>query len=256
MLTSAPSMGSAYRRISSAEQQALFARIVQRCKPASDRPVPVVVFDLDGTVMDNRPRTVAILQEFATELRAEAHSAAEAFAATQAESLAYLLTDSLQRLGVEHLELMNRAESFWRERFFSDHYLEHDIAVRGSIELARACYDAGATIVYFTGRDLPFMSLGSFRSLRDLGFPIGVVGTELVLKPNASIPDELFKREEGPKISRIGKVVAAFDNEPGNCNAFLEMCPDADIVFVDTQHLPGAPPLAAKIHVVPDLAMT
>ncbi|HVH43961.1 MAG TPA: HAD family hydrolase [Labilithrix sp.] len=221
----------------------------------SGHPVPVVVFDLDGTIMDNRPRTAVILQELAAELHREAHSAAEVLAATRAESLAYLLTESLQRLGVEHPELIARAESYWKTRFFSDDYLKHDVAVAGSVELARACYDAGATIVYFTGRDLPLMSLGSFQSLRDLGFPIGVVGTELVCKPDAKIPDEAFKREEGPKIARIGKVVAAFDNEPGNCNAFIEMSPDADVVFVDTQHLPGAPALAPRVHIVPDLTM-
>jgi hypothetical protein len=248
-------MGPAYRRITSAEQHALFARIVQRSRPVSGQPVPVVVFDLDGTVMDNRPRTAIILQELAAELHKEAHSAAEVLAAARAESFAYLLSDTMVKLGIEHPELIERAEAFWKSRFFSDGYLKHDIAVAGSVELARACYDAGATIVYFTGRDLPLMSLGSFQSLRDLGFPIGVVGTELVCKPDAKIPDEAFKREEGPKIGRIGKVIAAFDNEPGNCNAFLEMCPDAEVVFVDTQHLPGAPPLAPRVHVVPDLAM-
>jgi hypothetical protein len=248
-------MGPSYRRISSTEQHALFARIVERSRPIAGQPVPVVVFDLDGTLMDNRPRTAVILQELAEELRREAHSAAEALAAARTESLAYLLSDSLGRLGVEHPELVQRAESYWKARFFTDDYLKHDTAVHGSVELARACYDAGATIVYFTGRDLPFMSLGSFQSLRDLGFPIGVIGTELVCKPDARIPDEAFKREEGPRLARIGRVIAAFDNEPGNCNAFLEMCPESDVVFVDTQHLPGAPPLASRVHIVGDLAI-
>lgn len=246
-------MASAYKRMSAAEQHALFARIVSRSRPKAGEPVPVVVFDLDGTIMDNRPRTAVILSELAAELRREAHSAAEQLAAARTESLAYLLTDSLERLGIEHPELVERASAFWKARFFSDPYLKHDVAVPGSLELARACYDAGATIVYFTGRDLPLMSLGSFQSLRDLGFPIGVVGTELVCKPEASIPDEAFKREEGPKIARIGRVIATFDNEPGNCNAFLEMCPGSDVVFVDTQHLPGAPPLSQGVHIVPDL---
>lgn len=248
-------MSSAYRRISSAEQHALFTRIVARCRAATGEPAPVVVFDLDGTLMDNRPRTAVILQELAAELQREAHSAAEVLAAARVESLAYLLSDTLGRLGVEHPEVVARAEAYWRTRFFSDEYLKHDVAVPGSVELARACYEAGATVVYFTGRDLPLMSLGSFQSLRDLGFPIGLVGTELVCKPDAKIPDETFKREVGPRIARVGRVVAAFDNEPGNCNAFLEMCPEADVVFVDTQHLPGAPPLASEVHVVPDLAM-
>jgi hypothetical protein len=133
--------------------------------------------------------------------------------------------------------------------------LKHDIALAGAVEFTRACYEAGATIVYFTGRDLPLMGIGSFQSLRDLGFPIGAVGTELVLKPDAKIPDEAFKRDEAPKLKRIGRVVASFDNEPGNCNVFVETCPDAEVIFVDTQHLPGAPRLHPKVEVVSDFAM-
>lgn len=245
-------MSQVYKRISAPERHALYERIIARCARVPGKPPAVVVFDLDGTLMDNRPRTAVILQELARELKAEAHSSAEVLAAARAEELAYLLSDSLKRLGLEHPDLVSRAEAFWRERFFSDHYLKHDIAVAGSVEFARACYEAGAIIVYFTGRDLPLMGLGSFQSLRDLGYPIGVVGTELVCKPDAKIPDEAFKREEGPKLSRVGHVVAAFDNEPGNCNAFVEMCPEADVVFVDTQHLPGAPPLDRRVHVVED----
>ena len=248
-------MSSAYQRLPFSQQKTVLSRIVSRCAAVPGVPPPVVVFDLDGTLMDNRPRTAVILQELARELREEAHSAAEILAAARAEELAYLLGDSLRRLGVEHPELVERAESFWRERFFSDHYLKHDVAVAGAVTFARACYEAGAVIVYFTGRDLPFMGIGSFQSLRDLGFPIGVVGTELVCKPDAKIPDEAFKRAEGPKLTRVGRVVAAFDNEPGNCNAFLEMHPEADVVFIDTQHLPGAPPLLERVHVVGDFVM-
>ncbi len=251
-------MAFAFKRLPLAEQQALMSRIVARCKVSDSKPrepSPVVVFDLDGTLMDNRPRTLAILQELAHELKVEAHSAAGVFAAAKAEQLAYLLGDTLQKLGLEHPELAARAESFWKTRFFSDDYLKHDAAIEGSVEFARACYEAGACLVYFTGRDLPLMGLGSFQSLRDLGFPIGVVGTELVCKPDAKIPDELFKRTEGPKLIRVGRVVAAFDNEPANCNAFLEMNPDADVIFVDTQHLPGAPPLDSRVHIVTDFRM-
>jgi hypothetical protein len=248
-------MATVFKRLPFAEQQALMSRIVARSKSTPGQPSPVVVFDLDGTLMDNRPRTLAILQELADELRREAHTHAEVIAAAKAENLAYLLTDTLRKLGLEHPELAERAESFWKTRFFSDDYLKHDVAIEGSVELARACYEAGASLVYFTGRDLPLMGIGSFQSIRDLGFPIGVVGTELVCKPDAKIPDELFKRTEGPKLVRVGRVVAAFDNEPANCNAFLEMNPDAEVVFVDTQHLPGAPPLDSRVHVVTDFRM-
>jgi hypothetical protein len=99
------------------------------------------------------------------------------------------------------------------------------------------------------------MGLGSFRSLRDLGFPIGVPGTELVLKPDASMPDEAFKRLTAPKLAKVGKVIAAFDNEPANCNIFLAHYPNAHVVLIDTQHMPGAPEPANGVHVVADLAL-
>ena len=52
------------------------------------------------------------------------------------------------------------------------------------------------------------MGIGTFRSLRDIGFPIGVPGTELVFKPDAAMPDEAFKRLEAPKLARVGAIVA------------------------------------------------
>jgi hypothetical protein len=122
--------------------------------------------------------------------------------------------------------------------------------VRGARAFVRACYDAGATVVYFTGRDLPNMSLGSFASLRDLGFPIGLVGTELVTKPAFEIPDTEFKRSVAPEFRRIGEVIAVFDNESANCNLFLDAHPECTAVYLDTQCAPDPPPLDPRAYVV------
>jgi hypothetical protein len=241
-----------FARLSSVEQKALLDQIVERCAANGKSRTPVVVFDLDGTLMDNRPRTAAILRELGAEWRDRHPEVAAALQATKHEDLAYLLTDSLRRLGVQRTELVGEAEVFWRERFFIDAYLKYDVEVAGASAFARACYDAGGILVYFTGRDLPLMGLGSFASLRDLGFPIGVPGTELVLKPDAQMPDEAFKRMQGPALERVGKVVAIFDNEPGNCNVLSQHFPDASSVLLDTQHLPGAPPLDASVRVIAD----
>ncbi len=245
-----------YTRLPPHEQQALLRRVIGRCSSKPGGPTPVVVFDLDGTLMDNRPRTCAILRELAQTLEPAESALADRLRAITPDSLAYLLTDSLVRLGIERSDQVARAEAFWRDRFFADDHLHHDVEVAGAVLFARACYDAGATLVYLTGRDLPLMGIGSFRSLRDLGFPIGVPGTELVLKPDAAMPDEAYKRFEGPKLSRVGKVVAIFDNEPANCNVLLELHPEAESVFVDTQHLPGAPPLDPRVHVISDFRLT
>jgi beta-phosphoglucomutase-like phosphatase (HAD superfamily) len=237
------------------QQHATLRAVLRRCRPERTQSTPVVVFDLDGTLMDNRPRTCAILREYAGRCRDRDPGLAARLERARPGDLAYLLSDSLERLGAHRTELVAEMQSFWRDRFFADPHLVHDVALPGAVEYVRACYDAGALLVYMTGRDLPLMGTGTFQSLRDLGFPIGVPATELVLKPDASMPDEAFKRLAAPDLARVGHVVAAFDNEPANCNVMLAHYPDAHVVFVDTQHMPGAPPLDAGVCVVRDFCV-
>lgn len=221
----------------------------------------MVVFDLDGTLLENRPRTLAILREFADSLKArgelspESHHAVERIASAKAEELLYLVAHSLEHLGIKAKELVEQALDYWKARFFIDDYLQHDTEVHGAAAFATACYEAGGNVVYFTGRDAPNMSLGSFRSLRDLGFPIGLPGTSLVCKPTFDMPDDLYKREVGPDLARMGNVVAVFDNEPINCNNLLRMYEGAESIFIDTQHVPGAPALDPRVHVLQDFAV-
>ena len=233
-------------------QHAVLKAVLRRCQAEKARATPVVVFDLDGTLMDNRPRTIAILREFAVFCEVGDADLAGRLRRARPADLAYLLSDSLERLGAQHTEYVTELHAFWRDRFLADSHLGHDVALPGAVDFARACRDAGAIVVYLTGRDLPLMGTGTFASLRDLGFPIGVPGTELVLKPDAAMADEAFKRAVAPELARVGHVVAAFDNEPANCNVMRAHYPDAHVVYVDTQHLPGAPPLDGGIPVVRD----
>lgn len=247
---------SPYTRLSADQQHDVLTRILARCVPQSGVPA-VVVFDLDGTLMDNRPRTALILRELGDAWAPSYPQLAATLRHVRSEDLAYLIGDSLVKLGIAErgTALYGEGEGFWKARFFTDEYLRHDIEVAGAARFAHACYERGANLVYFTGRDLPKMSLGSFQSLRDLGFPIGVPGTELVLKPDFDTPDELYKRTWGPRLGRAGKVVAVFDNEPANCNNLLEIYEGCDSVFIDTQHFPGAPALDTRVHVLGDFVM-
>jgi hypothetical protein len=58
-----------HKRLSLPDQTRLLRGILERAKERTLRGPPVVVFDLDGTLMDNRPRVVAILHELAEEWR-------------------------------------------------------------------------------------------------------------------------------------------------------------------------------------------
>jgi hypothetical protein len=251
---SAPVPSAHYDRLSDAAATAFFERILARSRQRGPKGPPVVVLDLDGTLMDNRPRTIAILHALADRWRTRQPAAAATLAAMDVDALDYLLSDTLAKMGIVDPSLVAEATEYWRSRFFTDDDLRHDVALAGSVAFVRACHQNGATVVYLTGRDLPMMALGTFGSLRMLGFPIGVAGVEIVLKPDANMADEPFKRMVAPTLARVGDVIASFDNEPANCNLFKEAFPDAEIGLLDTQHVPGAPRPRADVAVIADFS--
>lgn len=242
-------------RLSPNAQRDLLEKVIARCKNSDPKsPPPVVVFDLDGTLMDNRPRTINIMHELADRWVSREPAISAKMKSTGIDDLAYLFTDTLTKIGISKPDLLTEGDAFWRERFFFDAHLVHDTAVPGAVSFARDLYEARATLLYLTGRDLPNMGLGTFRSLRDLGFPIGVAATEIILKPDAAMPDEAFKRDLAPQLTRVGEVIAAFDNEPGNCNVFIEAYPQCTSVLIDTQFMPGPPPLLPQVAKIADFS--
>jgi hypothetical protein len=142
---------------------------------------------------------------------------------------------------------------FWHERFFTDEYLALDQPIPGAVDLARRLHDAGATLVYLTSRDLAGMLVGTVASLRDLGFPIAEPGIELVMKPDAAVGDEAFKRHILSMLTRGGDVAAVLDAEPSVCIAAAAAFPNADVGLVDTWRVAAEVP--TSIEVLPDLRL-
>jgi hypothetical protein len=203
---------------------------------------PVVLFDLDGTLYDNRPRTLRILHAFAAQLPHEHADDAERLRALSYTDLFYGLGETLVPRGVAPA-VVEAAQVAWRTRFFTDAACSDDVPVAGAVPFVRRCWDLGATVVYLTGRDIPGMLLGTCRTLRDDGFPIAVPRVELVMKPTFEEGDVAFKERLLAPLSELGRVAASFDNEPANCNLFQHQWPTGRHVLLDTQKAPGAPPL-------------
>ncbi len=213
---------------------------------------PMVVLDLDGTLYDNRPRTLRIIHEFAHE-HAMAHPGlVERVSGLSASELAYKTADSLHAAGVTDEALIKDIERFWFERFFTDAYVIHDLPTPGAVEFVRALQDAGAIPTYLTGRDAPGMLIGTISALQRDGFPVGTVGTRVILKDDFETPDDTYKRSVVAHLRNSGEVVAVFDNEPGLCNLFQDSFPAATVVWLDTACAPGAPPLAPGIATLGD----
>lgn len=198
---------------------------------------PVIIFDLDDTLVDSKTRTLRILKDFAAleEIRARfPRSAAIAQQATLAD-MGYYLDKALKKLGVSEDEFVGAAMAFWTAKFFSNEYCGSDLPEPGAASYARKLHKTGAKIIYLTGRDRPRMEACTKANLLKRHFPVGE-GVALMMKPDKDIDDVEFKVKAFEKIKDAGKIVAGFENEPRNINEMQKAFPKGIMVFVDTMH--------------------
>ena len=211
---------------------------------------PVVVFDLDHTLYDGRPRTLVILAEFAATLPPTQARHAAAIRGIPLRGVAYLLKDTLAAVGVTDPEVVRAAETYWKPRFFSDAYVDLDVPLPGAAAYVQDLWRRGALVIYLSGRNAEAMLTGTTASLQKWGFPVGVRGAQLILKPTFAEPDETFKQASLDHITSLGSIVASFENEPGNLAAMATRWPAATAVFLDTDFNPGGavhtPPASAR----------
>lgn len=219
--------------------------ILQKCR---DNTHPVVLFDLDGTLFNNTPRTRAILVEFAEHTHDD-----DLRQKLLTSEIPYSPRELMHSLSKSDI-LVDEAVHYWKQRFFSNEYQYHDEAITGASEYVRELHQLGAHIVYLSGRDVPGMLIGCTKALYEQGFPIGLADTHLYLKPHFKLPDLEFKISTLDRIDRLGTLVGAFDNEPGICNALYQRWPEATMVLLDTLCAPGAPALLENISTIPNFS--
>jgi len=203
--------------------------------------LPLVVFDLDSTLFTTGPRNLRILREFAAR-GADRWPEVEAIVASLAVGdIGWGIDACLQARGLTDGSMLRELRAFWRPRFFSDEYLATDLPVPGAVEFVTACHDRGAMIYYLTGRHVGGMEIGTVRALGSHGFPYWRGRCVLHLKPSSAMGDRAFKDDALADVrSYRGRVVATFENEPGNANAFLRAFPEALHFLMQTVHSPGA----------------
>lgn len=213
-------------------REAVAARVKRGGKPVK------VVFDLDSTIFDVKPRTLRILKEFS--LTPEARKISPALAdwslGLSAHKLLYTLEESARANGVPEPEetaktFLKAAFRYWLDRFFTHQYVTTDHPAPGAVDFVSRVVDAGAVAVYLTGRDWPGMGRGTRTMLESCGFPVDPRHTELIMKPNSGLDDSDFKDDALKELRREGEAVALFDNEPANFHVFEKNFPEAWLVF-------------------------
>jgi beta-phosphoglucomutase-like phosphatase (HAD superfamily) len=239
-----------HRRARPSEQPAILAAALAR---ARGTPAGVAVFDLDSTLLDNRPRQCRILHDYGRTagLPALVSAAPEHLAGWDLEA-------TLRRLGLGDAAVRaHRAplRRFWEDRFFTSTYCRLDVPVPGAPAFVRAVRAAGARVAYVTGRPAR-MEEGTVEVLGRFGFPVPDGETAwLFTKPGEALRDDAWKAIARDAVDALGPVVLVVENEPAHVNAYARAWRGALAVHVETDDSGRPIPVDAGIPSVADLRL-
>jgi hypothetical protein len=233
------------------EQAAILAAALARA--AASAPLGVVVFDLDSTLLDNHPRQARIFQDYGQT------AGLPALIGTRPEHVrVWGIEAALSSAGLSPAEVRRHRDSarrFWLDRFFTSAYCRLDVPLPGAPEFARAVAASGARVAYVTGRP-ERMRAGTLDVFRRFGFPPpDGARVFLLMKPDAGLGDDDWKRRACAEVAGLGPVVAAFDNEPAHVNGYRCAFPAALCVHLDTDHSPHAVPVDRAIPSIRDFTL-
>jgi hypothetical protein len=197
-------------------------------------PEGVLVFDLDSTLFDNRPRQARIVRDFGK---------AKGLSLLQTCKPEYFvsgwdLEGALLRCGLSQEELKGclvEVRQFWKERFFSSDYCIEDIPISGAKKYLDACLKTSAQLMFVTGRP-DSMEEGTIVCMKKHDMPTPGGRVHLLMKPSGQEDDDAFKRQAHSRISSLGELIAVFDNEPTHINDYARQFPDAFAFWLDTGH--------------------
>lgn len=214
-------------------------------------PRGVVVFDLDSTIFDNRPRQVRILREFG------AGRGIECLARNRLEHwpTGWHMRAALINSGLsdeEALRILPDARQYWGEHFFTSEYCVEDVPLAGAPEYLAQIAATRVQIAYVSGRPRTSMEQGTLESLRRHGLPMPGPGVHLHLKTDLYADDDGFKLENIPALRALGEVLAAFDNEPAHLNIYRTAFPSALVVRLLTDDSGRSVSLLPGVLEVPD----
>jgi phosphoglycolate phosphatase-like HAD superfamily hydrolase len=193
---------SAHRNVADDSSIKVLNHILQQISQAKNhRKRSLVIFDIDSTLIDTSYRTSAVFKEFS---RHEVHRKTWPDLCTQIDLWQEVteVYDPIDFINTHAGSFVNRDSetaryilNFWRDRFFDEQWLVHDLPFAGGKEFVHECLQTGSDIAYLTGREEKRARRGTQKWLATHHFPL--IGqsdqTRLVLKENRHTPDFDYK---------------------------------------------------------------
>lgn len=150
---------------------AILSQVLSRASQLGERGA--VLFDLDSTLLDNRPRQARILRAGCSRFSPVRPS-----------------TSTVGRSGCAWPRRTSTYRSFWRERFFTSEYCVDDVATVGAVEYVRRVLATGARVIYCIGCH-PAMREGTLQCFARQGFPLPEEPRiTLLMKPHFEMRDD------------------------------------------------------------------
>ena len=94
--------------------------------------LPVVIFDIDGTLTDPAPRTRAIFEAYASKNPRDTARIRKAITSLPLGHYAYAPESTLVLMGIRDTAVVHRMGRAWVTAFFSNKYLSQDQALMGA----------------------------------------------------------------------------------------------------------------------------
>lgn len=213
---------------------------------------PLALLDIDLTLVDNAERNRAIWRDWMLSLVGDLPDAEARADEARTMPIVFGVQENMAALGVEDPGRQRDGLRYWLKAFFSDAYTRLDEPLEGAVEAVRALHEAGVTVAYVTARPESMTPI-TVACFKEMGFPIGIAGTILAVRPDSAGSDDEAKAGACAWLGSLGTPILAADNEPGHVNAMHARFPEAVSILVETRHSGGAPPLAPGIIRVPRL---
>lgn len=203
-------------------------------RAAAAGPKGLVVFDLDSTVFDNRPRQARIVREFGKAKGLKALVGCQPFNFESGWDLrGAMVSCGLSKDDAESLH--RELKKFWGARFFTSEYCKDDIEIVGAPRYLHEVVKTKARVLYVTGRH-EGMREGTVQSMVKCRMVLPGEGAQLLMKPAEAADDDDYKRTAHQLLAELGTVLAAFDNEPTHVNDYADRFEDAVAVHLATDH--------------------
>lgn len=201
---------------------------VRRAYPENEL---LVVFDIDGTILDMRHLILQVLAAFD---RHHGTRHAEHLAVSDIDIHHNRLEGGLRRLGLESAEAGRVADFYHRYRWSTAALLDAHRPFRGVLEVIRYFQLQPRTQVALNSGRPEALRLDTLRSLNRLGgeYRVHFASDMLQLNPDPAGGDVAAAKVTGiQRLRERGfRIVAVVDNEPANLAAVVDANPDAGIL--------------------------